>query len=43
MCHAVRSQREGERAARGERGQQRGEHIEGHGEERPQPELRPAH
>lgn len=35
--------REGERAARGERGQQRGVHAQGLGEERPpQPELRPA-
>lgn len=35
--------REGERAARGERGQQRSEHAQGRGKERPpQPELRPA-
>lgn len=37
-----RGQREGERTDRGDRGQQRGEHIEGRGKERPQPELRPA-
>ena len=37
-----RSQREGERTDRGERGQQRGEHAQGRGEEPPQPKLRPA-
>ncbi len=37
-----RGQREGERATGGERGQQRGEHAQGRGEERPKPEPRPA-
>lgn len=35
-------QHKGERADHGERGQQRGEHAQGRGGERPQPELRPA-
>ncbi len=36
-----RGQREGERAARGERGQQRGEHAQGRGEEHPQTRTPP--